>query len=164
MRSPDPLTIQGAPSNINLRGIHIVIKVYFILINREYIYFRHIMHIDHDLCFCKYHKCILVMILPFELALYSKGSYVTIWRLNILWNCLYRSTFFYNIIAQWSRALVLWTAHPEFKSDADFCKMLLKFFLKVIFLPKKWISICFLYIHICHMLLYFSSSNYFVLI
>ena len=62
----------------------------------------------------------------FKVALYTKSS--TIYEptsqygdLNILWNCLYRSTFLYIIIAQWSRALVLWTAHPEFKSAGDFC-------------------------------------------
>ena len=79
--------------------------------------------------------------------------------LNILWNCLYRSTFFYIIIAQWSRALVMWTAGPEFKSPETFVKSYWNKFLKVIFLPKNDFSFDF-----CHTLLYFSSSNYFVLI
>ena len=62
----------------------------------------------------------------FKVVLYTKGS--TIYEptsqygdLNILWKCLYRSTFFYIIIAQWSRALVLWTKDPEFKSVGGFC-------------------------------------------
>ena len=61
-----------------------------------------------------------------KVALYTTGSQIyyptsQYGDLNILWNCLYRSTFFYIIIAQWSRALDLRTADPEFKSDWDFC-------------------------------------------
>ena len=37
-------------------------------------------------------------------------------------------------------------------------------FWKSYIFTKKWFFICFLFIHICHMLLHFSSSNYFVLI
>ena len=61
-----------------------------------------------------------------KVALYTKGS--TFYELtskhgilNILWKCLYWLTFLYIIIAQWSQALVLWTADPEFRSSKDFC-------------------------------------------
>ena len=39
---------------------------------------------------------------------------------NILWNCLYWSTWLYIIIAQWSKAMVLRTADPEFKENGCF--------------------------------------------
>ena len=95
-----------------------------------------------------------------KVALYTKGS--TIYEhtsqygdLNILWKCLYRSTFLYIIIAQWSRAFRVQILR----------KLLLKV-TKIIFWKsyfyQKWFFICFLCIHICHMLPHFSWSNYFI--
>ena len=82
----------------------------------------------------------------FKVALYTKGSTIHLptWQfgdLKFLWNCLYRQTFLYIVIAQWSRALVLWSAHHEFKSAGHLCYW--NKFLKVIFLPKNDFSFAF---------------------
>ena len=80
--------------------------------------------------------------LRFKVALYTKGSTISeptsqYDDLNILWNCFYRSTFLYIIMAQWCRAWVLWTAHSEFKVTE------ISFWKSYIF-TKKWFFICFL--------------------
>ena len=76
-----------------------------------------------SLKFCSTHKLFIIL---FKVALYTWGSKIYLptsqyGDLNILWNCFYWKTFLYIIIAQWSWALVLWTADPEFKSVSDFC-------------------------------------------
>ena len=56
-------------------------------------------------------------------ALYTKGSICfqlsQYGDLNILRTCLYRATVLCIIIAQWSKALILWAADSEFKSAGD---------------------------------------------
>ena len=105
------------------------------------------------------------------MALHTKGS--TIYEptsqygdLNILWKCLYRSTFLYIIIAQCSCRSVAklsglrhWSCEPQIQSSnlpEAFVKSYWTNFLKVIFLPKNDLSfafctfisvICFLIFH-----------------
>ena len=61
----------------------------------------------------------------FKVALYTKGSTFNEAMsqydvLNILWNSFQLSTWLYIIIAQWSKALVLWSTDHEFNSAEDF--------------------------------------------
>ena len=79
------------------------------------------------------------------MALYTEGS--TIYKptsqygdLNILWNCLYRSTFLYIIIA------LHWSYEPQIPSSnppENFVKSYWNKFLKVIFLPNNDFSFAF---------------------
>ena len=92
------------------------------------------------------------------LKLLGAGTKCNFWNLspnelNIQWNCLYWSTFLYIIIAQWSRALVLWTADPEFKSAGDFCYW--NKFLKVIFLPKMIFHLLFVHSYLSYVTSFF---------
>ena len=60
----------------------------------------------------------------FKVTYYTKGYTVyetTSQYGNILSNCLYQSSWLSIIIAPWSKALVLWTTDPEFKSTRIFC-------------------------------------------
>ena len=65
----------------------------------------------------------------------------------MLWNCLYRSNILYIIIAEWSRSWVQIRRRLLLNvTEISFWKS---------YFYEKMIFICFLYIHICHMLLFF---------
>ena len=61
--------------------------------------------------------------------------------LNILWNCLYRSNWFYFDIAQWFKALVLWTIDPEFNPPETF-----KIIFWKLYFSKKFVHSYLLYV------------------
>ena len=138
---------------MNRRSWVQIVKSYWISFWKSYFYQKIFLYI---------HTC--NMLLHFSSSNYSSwfkklysGVISQYGDLNILWNCLYRWTFLYIIIAQWSRALVLWIADPEFKSAGDFCLKLLNKFLKVIFLPKVIFPLLFVHSYLSYVT---SSSNH----